>query len=175
MLARRGEIPPPCGVPTSLRVHSVLQHAGVEPFLDQTHDTPVRDPVLDELHEAFVVDGVEEATNVRIEHPVHLLPTDPDAECVQRLMWAASRSKSVGETEESSSAGEFHPRALTEPDVRLSPHPALTPQPRAARPVASARRGLAPVAQAGRANAWRLVLGCETACISVAPMRQGPR
>jgi hypothetical protein len=47
-----------------------------------------------------VVDGVEKATDVGIEHPVHLLPTDSDAECVQRMVRAASWPKSVGETEE---------------------------------------------------------------------------
>jgi hypothetical protein len=30
---------------------------------------------------------------------------------------------------ESSSAGEFHPHALTEPDMKLALHPALTIQP----------------------------------------------
>src|SRR6266568_3966918 len=78
----------------------IHQHAGVEPFLDQSHDAPVRNPVLDELHQTVVVDGVEKATNVGIKHPVHLLPADSDAECVQRVVWATSRSKSVGEAEE---------------------------------------------------------------------------
>ena len=32
----------------------ILQHAGVQPFLDQPHDAPVRNPVLDELHQPFV-------------------------------------------------------------------------------------------------------------------------
>jgi hypothetical protein len=32
--------------------------------------------------------------------------------------------------DESSSAGEFHPHALTEPDVNLSAHPALIVQPK---------------------------------------------
>src|SRR3954467_2846962 len=36
--------------------------------------------------------------------------------------------------QESSSPGEFHPQALTEPDVRLSPHPALITRPTAASP-----------------------------------------
>src|SRR5512147_1645068 len=35
---------------------------------------------------------------------------------------------------ESSSPGEFHPQALTEPDVRLSPHPALITRPLVALP-----------------------------------------
>ena len=32
----------------------ILQHAGVQPFLDEPHDAPVRDPVLDELDQPFV-------------------------------------------------------------------------------------------------------------------------
>src|SRR5207249_3071366 len=50
----------------------VLQHAGVEPLLDQPHDAPVRNAVLDELHQPPVVDGLEKPPDVGIEHPVHL-------------------------------------------------------------------------------------------------------
>src|ERR1700732_1140509 len=32
----------------------ILQHAGVEPFLDQSHDAPICYPMLDELHQPFV-------------------------------------------------------------------------------------------------------------------------
>jgi hypothetical protein len=34
-----------------------------------------------------VVDGVEVPTNVRIEHPVHLLPLDFYCECIKGFMW----------------------------------------------------------------------------------------
>ena len=37
----------------------ILQHARVEPFLDQSHDAPVRNPVLDELHQPFVRKRIE--------------------------------------------------------------------------------------------------------------------
>jgi hypothetical protein len=37
----------------------VLQHAGVQPFLDEPHHAPVRNPVLEELHQPAVVDGIE--------------------------------------------------------------------------------------------------------------------
>jgi site-specific DNA recombinase len=36
----------------------LLQHAGVQPFLDKAHDASVRDSVLDELHKPSVVDGM---------------------------------------------------------------------------------------------------------------------
>src|SRR4029079_2869689 len=47
----------------------------------------------------------------------------------------------AAEDDESSSGGESHPSALSEPDVRLSPHPAPTLQPPAARPAATGRTG----------------------------------
>src|SRR6266571_2591695 len=84
-------------------VHShplpVLQHAGVQPFLDEPHHAPVRYPVLEELHQPFVVDGVEEATNVQVEHPVHLLRQQPRVERVQCVVLAAAWPKPVREAE----------------------------------------------------------------------------
>ena len=43
------------------QVLPVLQHAGVQPFLDEPHDAPVRDPVLDELHQPAVGNPIEKA------------------------------------------------------------------------------------------------------------------
>src|SRR6266403_1181825 len=37
----------------------ILQHAGVEPFLDQSHDAPICYPVLDEFHQPFVGKPIE--------------------------------------------------------------------------------------------------------------------
>jgi hypothetical protein len=37
----------------------ILQHAGVEPFLDQSHDPPICNPVLDEFHQPFVGKPIE--------------------------------------------------------------------------------------------------------------------
>jgi hypothetical protein len=45
--------------------------------------------------------------------------------------------------DESSSAGESHPRALSDPDVNLSAHPAPIAQPQAVPPSANAQRGAA--------------------------------
>ena len=78
----------------------VLQHAGVEPFLDQPHDAPVRHTVLDESHQPSVVESVEEAPDVGVEHPVHLLRHDPGRQRVQRLMRAAPWSEPIREPEE---------------------------------------------------------------------------
>ncbi len=56
--------------------------------------------------------------------------------------------------EASSSRGEFHPSALTEPDLRLSPHPAPTLQPPVEYRVATGQKGWGPVARYVPANAW---------------------
>src|ERR1700736_314205 len=41
-----------------------------------------------------------EAPDIRVKHPVHLLPENADMESVQRVVLAASRPESVGEPEE---------------------------------------------------------------------------
>src|SRR5690349_8498040 len=53
--------------------------------------------MLDELHRPFVAHIVEEPANVGIEHPVHPLPKDAHIERVQRLMRAATSTKSIRE------------------------------------------------------------------------------
>ena len=35
----------------------ILQHARVQPFLDEPHDAPICDPMLDELHQPLVRDA----------------------------------------------------------------------------------------------------------------------
>src|SRR5437867_964698 len=83
----------PCPLP-------LLQHAGGQPFLDEPHDAPVRHAVLDKLHQPPVVEGVEEPTDVGIEHPVHPLRRDPHRPRIQRLMRTAPRPEPVREPEE---------------------------------------------------------------------------
>jgi hypothetical protein len=52
-------------------VFAVLQHTRFQPFLDESHDAPVRYPVLNKRHQPFVNHGIEKSTNVDVEHPVH--------------------------------------------------------------------------------------------------------
>src|SRR5439155_21777626 len=78
----------------------LLQHAGPQPFLDETHDAPVPHTVLEKLHQPAVVKGIEEATDVGIEHPAHPPRREPDRERVQSLMRVAPRPESIRETEE---------------------------------------------------------------------------
>src|SRR6266436_272570 len=77
----------------------ILQHARVEPFLDQPHDAPVCDPVLDELHQPFVRNSIEEAFDVQVEHPVHFSRQQSRVERIQRLMLAAPGSEPIREAQ----------------------------------------------------------------------------
>jgi hypothetical protein len=60
-----------------------------EPFLDQPHDALICHTMLDELHEPRMLQRIEEAAQIRIEHPVHFLRLDPDRQRIQRLMRTA--------------------------------------------------------------------------------------
>ena len=67
----------------------LLQHAGVQPFLDEAHDGSGHNPVLDESHEPAVVERIEDPTDVHVEHPGHLLRQHPRVERVQRVVLTA--------------------------------------------------------------------------------------
>jgi hypothetical protein len=56
--------------------------------------------VLKKLDQPPVVDGIEESTDICIEHPVHLLPHQPYPERVQSIMRAATWPEAVGEAQE---------------------------------------------------------------------------
>src|SRR5882672_8282991 len=80
----------------------ILQHAGIQPFLDEPHDAPICDPVLDKLHKPFVGKPIEKAFDVHIKHPVHFSRQQSGVESIQRLMLASPwpepvrKSKKVG-------------------------------------------------------------------------------
>src|SRR6266478_6189099 len=77
----------------------ILQHAGIQPFMDEPHDAPICDPVLHELHKPFVRNSIEKAFDVQIEHPVHLSRQQSRIERIQRLMLASPWSEPVRESE----------------------------------------------------------------------------
>ena len=52
---------------------ALLQHASVQPFLDQTHDAPVGYAMLDEPHQPSVIESVVKPPDVGIEHPGRLV------------------------------------------------------------------------------------------------------
>src|SRR6267143_758624 len=64
----------------------ILQHAGIQPFLDEPHDAPICDPVLDKLHKPFVGKPIEKAFDVQIKHPVHFSRQQSGVESTPRLM-----------------------------------------------------------------------------------------
>ncbi len=76
---------------------AILRHTRLEPFPDQAKYAAIGHPVLDELSRPPVAHVIEEATDVRIEHPVHLLPLQSDHERIQRLMRTAARAEPVRE------------------------------------------------------------------------------
>src|SRR6516162_1627111 len=78
----------------------ILQHAGVQPFLDEPHDAPICHPMLDELDQPFVGEPIEKAFNVKVEHPVHLLRQQSRVQRIQRLMLATPWSEPVRKAEE---------------------------------------------------------------------------
>jgi site-specific DNA recombinase len=89
----RGSLP-------ACRPCAVLDHSRAQPFPDEPQDPLIRDAMLDELMHPPVVDGVVEATDVRVEYPVHLPLLDPDRQRIQRVMRAAPGPEPVRETEE---------------------------------------------------------------------------
>ena len=91
------------------------------------------------------------------------------------LPYAVTRPLGANVDGTSSSGGELHPSALTEPDVKLSPHPAPTTQPAASCRAATGQRASGPAARCAPASASTRALGDETVCTSVAPMRRGTR
>src|SRR5512135_3468053 len=66
---------------------------------------------------------------LRVKLKAALLQTLPD-----RFEHVLGLSLALGVNDQSSSPGEFHPQALTEPDGRLAPHPALITRPLVALP-----------------------------------------
>src|SRR6516164_6437934 len=77
----------------------ILQHAGIQPFLDEPHNASVRNSMLDELHQPFVGNLVEKAANVQIKHPAHFSRQQSGVERIQCLMLASLWPEPVGETE----------------------------------------------------------------------------
>src|SRR6516164_1986461 len=71
------------------RHHPVFHDARLQPFLDQADDAPVADPMLQEADQPFLVDLIEERSDVGVQYEAHLLlwiPTQraSSASCVLR-------------------------------------------------------------------------------------------
>src|SRR5690606_27737174 len=68
----------------------LLQNSRLQPFLDETQESPVCNSVLEKTEHPLVVDGVEKSTNVCVEHPVHLPPSKRHRQRVQRVVLSTS-------------------------------------------------------------------------------------
>src|SRR5437763_15587950 len=77
----------------------ILQHAGIQPFLDERHDAPIGHPMLDERDQPFVGKPIEKTFNVKIEHPVHSSRQQSRVERIQRLMLASPWPEPVRKAE----------------------------------------------------------------------------
>ena len=63
-----------------LRPLSILENAGPQPLLDQAKDPSIPDAMLEQRNHPGVRKRPKAVPNVRIQHPIHLLPQDPDTE-----------------------------------------------------------------------------------------------
>jgi hypothetical protein len=82
----------PCSFP-------ILQHVGLEPFLDQPQDAPICHPMLDELHQPFAGKPIENVFDLQIEHAIHFSRQQSGVERIQRLMLTSPGSEPVRKSE----------------------------------------------------------------------------
>src|SRR5688500_19563650 len=67
-------------------VLAVLQHTGFQPFLDESHHAPVRDPMHNKPHQPVVNHGVVKSTNVDIDHLALFTSYDHHRMVIQSIM-----------------------------------------------------------------------------------------
>src|SRR6266851_9475019 len=79
---------------------AALEDTGLEPPLNQAEDPRVSDPVPQHPYQPSVVDGVEEGSDVEIEHPVHALRHHRLFQGGQGGVRAAPRPEAVAEPQE---------------------------------------------------------------------------
>ena len=91
---------------------SIFEHACRQPFGDQSDNSPVANPMLDEADQPILVNLVEKGLNVTIEYPVDPPPPDPERERIQRLMLVTLRSETVAEAQELDRCQNCHHRSL---------------------------------------------------------------
>src|SRR5208283_2426300 len=97
------------------RSRSLFQHARVQPFLDETHDAPIRYPMLEKPDQPLVRQPIEKAAHVQIQHPVHTSLMESTEQGVQRSMLVASWPEPIREAEEVGFVNRvehFHRRSL---------------------------------------------------------------
>ena len=83
-----------------LHPEALFQHTRLQPFLDQADDPAITDPMLDEPHQPFSAERVEEGADIGVEDPVDLARLDSVRERIQRVVLAASGSEPVTKSQE---------------------------------------------------------------------------
>ncbi len=76
-----------------------FHHACTQPFPDKSYDALVCYPVLYKLQQPCMVNPIEKATDVRIEHKVHMSPLKPNIERIQAFMLATPGAVSIRKPE----------------------------------------------------------------------------
>jgi len=81
------------------RPFAVLHHSGVQPFLDEPKDSGVGDAMLNELDQLAFIEIIEKASDICVQNKIHLLLQERIRHCIQRLMLAATWTKSIRKAE----------------------------------------------------------------------------
>src|SRR5216684_701887 len=64
--------------PGALAPDPLLHDPRGQPLTDQPQDPLIRDPVPEEPRQPAAINAGEKVADIRVQHPVHLLPLDPD-------------------------------------------------------------------------------------------------
>ena len=94
-------MPAPCGVPLSVSCHSLLSRIPARSYWQMS--LRMRGSAILLRHhpqQLFMVDRIENAANVSIEHPVHALAHQRHVHCGENHIRAPPQPKAVGEAEE---------------------------------------------------------------------------
>jgi site-specific DNA recombinase len=75
----------------------VLRDPGPKPLGNQAKYPAVGDPDLQQLQQPRMIDRVEEAPDVQVQHPVHLPLRDAHPDRIQRFVLVTTRPKAVAE------------------------------------------------------------------------------
>src|SRR6266852_5734034 len=89
---------------------SFFQHARVQPLTDEPHHALVSYSVLDDLNQPFMVQTIEERTDVAVQHPFHLSRQQRGVQGVQRMMRTLAWPVAIREAEKVSLINRIHHR-----------------------------------------------------------------
>jgi hypothetical protein len=80
------------------RVLDRARHPDFQPFADQSDHLPVADQMFNKAYQPVMINRVAELSDVRVHYPVHLALGDPNRRCIQRIVLAAFRPKSMAKS-----------------------------------------------------------------------------